>query len=77
MIKVTAGTNVRKVDTICSRDATPRAVLEEANIDYARGITNIDGATLMPGDIDKTFAELGIPDDTHCYLYSVVKTENA
>ena len=75
MIKVIVGNNMKRETKIVSSDATPRQVLEDAQIDYSRGGVNMDGVTLMPGDLDKTFAQHGIAEK--CYLMQVVKTDNA
>ena len=75
MISVTVGTNTKKSTRIVDESATLREVLEEAQIDYTRGQTCLDGSTLNPGDLDRTFAQLGIAD--RCYLLNVVKQDNA
>ena len=75
MIKVTMGNNVRRKDEIVSKDTTLREALEEAEIDYSNGMTNLDGSTLSPGDLDKTFADFGITEK--CFLLNVVKADNA
>jgi hypothetical protein len=54
---------------------TLREALEMAEIDYTAGIMNLDGSTLNPGDLDKTFADFGIREK--CYLLNVVKADNA
>jgi len=75
MIKVTMGNNVKRTTEILDKDTTLREALEEAEIDYTRGIMNLDGSTLNPGDLDKTFADFGITEK--CYLLNVVKADNA
>lgn len=75
MIKVIFGDNLDRKQAIVEKTATPRSVLEDAGFDYSRGALNLDGATLRPGDIDKTFEELGVTEK--CYLLSVVKMNNA
>lgn len=75
MIKVTLGNNLERKTVLVNENTTLRAVLEANNVDYTRGNLNIDGATLRPGDIDKTFASLGVTDK--CWLVSVVKADNA
>lgn len=75
MIKVTVGNNVKRETKIVEEESTLRAVLEEAGVDYSRGAMHLDGASLRPGDLDKTFAEIGITDT--CYLLNVVKQDNA
>ena len=49
--------------------------LENAEIDYTRGVINLDGSSLGPGDLEKTFADFGITEK--CYLLNVVKADNA
>jgi hypothetical protein len=75
MIKVTIGNNVKRNNVIVERDSTLREALEEQDIDYTSGIMNLDGSTLSPGDLDKTFADFGITEK--CYLLNVVKADNA
>ena len=75
MIKVTVGNNVKREAKIVESSATLRAVLEDAGIDYTRGVVHLDGASLRPGDMDKTFAQLGVTES--CYLIQVAKADNA
>ena len=73
MIKCVVGNNVKRETKIVNSTATPRQVLEEVGIDYTRGTVNLDGSTLGPGDLDKTFAPHGITEK--CYLLQVVKAD--
>jgi len=75
MIKVTIGNNLKRTVEILDENTTLREALEDAEIDYTTGIINLDGSTLSPGDLDKTFADFGIIDK--CYLLKVVKADNA
>lgn len=75
MIKVIVGDNVNKDRCVIDEETTLRSVLEEHGVDYTRGTTHLDGATLKPGDLDKTFSDFGIT--TQCYLLNVVKADNA
>jgi hypothetical protein len=75
MIKVTIGNNVKRKTEVYEADTTLREALEDAEIDYIAGIMNLDGSTLMPGDLDKTFADFGITEK--CFLLNVVKADNA
>lgn len=75
MVRVTVGNNVKRETTIVEESTTLRQVLEDAEIDYARGGVQLDGSTLQPGDLDKTFEEHGIADK--CFLLQVVKADNA
>jgi len=75
MIKVTMGNNVKRKTEILDENTTLREALEDAEVDYTTGIMNLDGATLNPGDLDKTFADFGIAEK--CFLINVVKADNA
>ena len=75
MLKVTMGNNVKRKSEILDENTTLREALESAEIDYTTGIMNLDGSTLSPGDLDKTFADFGITEK--CYLLNVVKADNA
>jgi hypothetical protein len=75
MIKVTIGNNVKRKTVILDENTTLRDALEDAKIDYSRGSMNLDGSSLGPGDLDKTFADFGIADK--CFLLNVVKADNA
>jgi hypothetical protein len=75
MIKVTLGNNVKRKTEILDPETTLREALEDAQIDYTNGIMNLDGSTLSPGDLDRSFADFGITEK--CYLLNVVKADNA
>ena len=66
MIKVTMGNNVKRSSEILDENTTLREALEIGEIDYTTGIMNLDGSTLSPGDLYKTFADFGIKEK--CYL---------
>lgn len=75
MVKVVVGNNVKRETVIIPGETTLRTVLEDNGIDYTRGQMNLDGATLAPGDLDKSFDDFGITEK--CFLISVVKADNA
>ena len=75
MINVIIGNNVSRKNVIIDENTTLRQALEQNEIDYARGMTSLDGVTLKAGDMDKTFADLGVTEK--CYLLNVVKADNA
>ena len=75
MIKVVVGNNVKRETAIVDSSATLRTVLEDKGIDYTRGVMHLDGSSLQPGDLDKTFAQFGITEK--CFLLNVVKADNA
>lgn len=75
MIKVWIGNNMGRRDYPVDENTTLRQALESHGIDYSRGMTSLDGCTLAPGDLDKTFADFGI--NSSCFLMNVVKADNA
>ena len=75
MIKVVVGNNVKRETVIVDPSTTLRSVLDDAEIDYTRGTMHLDGASLQPGDLDKTFQQFGIAEK--CFLLNVVKADNA
>lgn len=75
MVKVIVGNNVKRNTVIVDGSATLRSVLEGNGVDYTKGMTSLDGATLGAGDLDKTFGDFGITEK--CYLLNVVKADNA
>jgi len=76
MVKVVVGNNVKRETVIVDSSTTLRTVLEDAGIDYAnRGVLHLDGSSLNPGDLDKTFEQFGITEK--CFLLQVVKADNA
>lgn len=75
MIKVVYGNNLDRKQAIVEKNKTLRSVLEEGGIDYSLGCVNLDGVTLRPGELDKTFEDFGITEK--CFLFTVVKMDNA
>lgn len=75
MIRVTIGSNMGKNVVTISEDTTLREALEAEGINYAVGTTSLDGSPLQPGQMDKTFADMGVTEK--CFLMNVVKADNA
>ncbi|MDE6149603.1 MAG: hypothetical protein K2F81_05855 [Ruminococcus sp.] len=75
MVKVTVGNNVKRESVIVDSNTTLRTVLEDAGLDYTRGVMHLDGSSLNPGDLDKTFEDFHIAEK--CFLLNVVKADNA
>lgn len=75
MIKVYVGNNLNRTPVMVDEGSTLRSTLEQNNIDYSIGMTSLDGSTLAPGDLDKTFADFGITQQ--CFLICTVKADNA
>lgn len=75
MVKVTIGNNVKRESVIIDEGTTLRTALEDAGVDYTRGVMHLDGSSLNPGDLDRSFESFGITEK--CFLLNVVKADNA
>ena len=75
MIKVTVGNNVKRESVIIDENTTLRSCLEANGVDYTRGVMHLDGSSLNPGDLDKTFASFGIT--VMCFLLMGVTADKA
>lgn len=75
MIKVTLVTNSGRTTVMASEDASIREVLEENDVNYAVGVTSIDGCPLKGGEMDKSLSDMGVTEK--CFLSVVVKADNA
>jgi hypothetical protein len=74
-IKVTIGTTTDRFDVIVPSDETIKETLENSDVMWEAANIHIDGAQLMPGDINKTYEDFGIEEE--CRIIAVVKTNNA
>lgn len=80
MIKVKAYSNVKRAEDLFPTSTTIRECLDSLGIDCTRGLLHMDSAPINPGDMNKTFAELGYdgtPGKDFCALSIVVKADNA
>lgn len=75
MISVTVGNNVKRSTVIVTSDTPLRKILEDAQIDYTRGVMHLDGASLAPGDMDRPIGSFNVKEK--CFLLNVVKADNA
>jgi len=85
MIKVTVGNNVNRKPVFCEPEDTIRTAILKAKEQYGLDISSstsitLDGGTIGPGEINKTFAELGYSNEeprNACSIIAVVKADNA
>ena len=75
MLKITVGTNTNRKTVMVPEDYTIQQTLEENEINYASGQTSLNGCILQPGDMYKTFADMGITGAA--WLVTVSKMDNA
>lgn len=75
MIKVNVGNNMKRTPVIVDENTTLRTVLSDNRVDYSTAAPTLDGSTLEPGDLDKTFRQLGVTGE--CWLLCVQHKQNA
>lgn len=75
MIRVFIGTNTQRTQVIVSPTKTLKEVLDEHEINYSIANIHLDGSSLKPGDLNKTFEDFQIKEN--CYLIAVIKADNA
>ncbi len=77
MINLTIGTNTERKNVIVEPTEILGDVLEENNVNTASAAIHLNGS-LIPGcDLDQSFEELGVEDDTQAMLIAVVKADSA
>ena len=77
MINLTIGTNTERKNVIVEPNAVLADVLQENNVSTTSAAIHLNGS-LIPGcDLDQTFEELGVEDDTQAMLIAVVKADSA
>lgn len=69
------GNNMKRETINIDPNTTLRQALESQDINYAVGVTTLDGCPLQPGDMDKSFASFGIVEKAT--LLNVAKADNA
>lgn len=75
MFELLIGSNTNRERKVISLTTTLKQALIDAGIDVNVGTIHLDGASLKPGDINKTFADFGVTDKAT--LISVVKADAA
>lgn len=80
MIQVTIANNLKRSTPIIDENMTIKAAMEQAGVDYTKGITSLDGSPLQPGDLNRTFASFGYNSEeghNRATVLNVVKADNA
>jgi len=77
MIQIKVGTNTKKTVVNTSVTMTPAALLEQEGVNMSGATAFLNGAPLSPLDYSKTFAELGVADESSAMLIAAVKADSA
>lgn len=75
MIKVLVGSSTERKSVVIPPTQTLKQTLDQSGVDYSTSQVYLDGATLGPGELDKTFNDFNIKEK--CMLVAVVKLSNA
>lgn len=77
MIKVKLSNNVGTQEIIVDANTTVKKFLADNNVDINTALVNVDSLMLAPGDVNKTFVQLGIEPGAECVIFAITKTHNA
>lgn len=80
MIKVKASSNVKRAEDLFPVTTTIRDCLNALGMDCSRALLHMDSAPINPGDMNKTFLELGYdgtPGKNQVFMSLIVKADNA
>lgn len=75
MIQVRLGNTTETKTVILDGNTSLRSALEDNAIGYETATVYLDGCTINPGDLNKTFNDLGIGE--RCTLMAIINTKNA
>lgn len=75
MIQVRLGNTTETRTVVIAKTTTLKQALQDNNIDYSMATLYLNGCTLQPSDVEKSFADHGINDS--CTLMAIVNTKNA
>ncbi len=77
MINLTIGTNTERKTVLVQPDEILEDVLEANNVNTSSAAIHLNGS-LIPGcDLECSFEDLGVEDDTSAMLIAVVKADSA
>lgn len=77
MINLTIGTNTERKNILVAPNESIAEVLANNNVNTTSAAIHINGS-LVPGcDLQQTFEEFGVEDNTSAMLIAVVKADSA
>lgn len=78
MLRVTIANNMKRNTVLIDENTTLRECMESNEFDYSKGVLHLDSAPIQPGDLNKTFFELGYdgtPGKDRAFLAAIVKAD--
>lgn len=77
MINLTLATTASKKNVLVRAAETPAEVLENNNVATSGATISLNMRVLSASDFGKTFADLGVADESEAMLSAVVKADSA
>lgn len=77
MINLTIGTNTERKTVIVEPDAVLADVLAENNVSTTSAAIHLNGSLIPGADLQETFEDLGVEDESNAMLIAIVKADSA
>lgn len=77
MIKLTLATTAKRETVIVDVNSTPASVLDDHSVSTTGATVSLNMKLLGNSDLDKSFTDLGIAEDSEAMLSAVVKADAA
>lgn len=77
MISLTIGTNTERKTVIVNPTDVLGDVLEENNVSTTSAAIHLNGSLIPGADLQETFEDLGVEDESNAMLIAVVKADSA
>lgn len=75
MIQVRIGNTTETKTVVVEKTKTLKEAFDDNGIDYSVATIYLNGCTINPGDLNKSFEDNGIGDS--CTLMAIINTKNA
>ena len=77
MISLTIGTNTERKTVIVNPTDVLGDVLEENNVSTTSAAIHLNGSLIPGAELQETFEDLGVEDESNAMLIAVVKADSA
>lgn len=77
MINLTIGTNTERKNVIVSPDEVLADVLADNGVSTTSAAIHLNGSLIPGADLQETFEDLGVEDESSAMLIAVVKADSA
>ena len=77
MIQVTIKTATSRKTKNVDVNSTPKQILDESQIQTDGVMVSLNGSVLTNTMLNSSFSDLGVAEDSTCYLSAIVKADGA